>query len=257
MNVTDFDKAFRDGYTFKYKMPDDEVNDVTFSVHSIGELVLTSGKLVACDPLLEPDESGYFSERLKPGRYPVILSVADFQLSGDNRIACAMLRLSEEAVVKWEMALLPKHNLSSLESGEFSGYGVDSGTGCFMDADAAAVVTTLANPDPTAYKEAMKVSREQGWGLTRTALERFEREYCDRLIEEMEKNYTQAGNNKRGDWGNIRVSDSTEANVVAFSSGWGDGGYPSFWGYDAENKIVCLVTDFLLFYEEEQEEDEA
>jgi hypothetical protein len=28
------------------------------------------------------------------------------------------------------------------------------------------------------------------------------------------------------------------------SSGWGDGSYPSFWGYDAGGQRVALVTDF-------------
>jgi hypothetical protein len=32
--------------------------------------------------------------------------------------------------------------------------------------------------------------------------------------------------------------------VIAFSSGWGDGSYPSFWGYDADSQPVALVTDF-------------
>jgi len=46
---------------------------------------------------------------------------------------------------------------------------------------------------------------------------------------------------------NIKVSERTEANVITFSSGWGDGGYASFWGYDALGDLTCLVTDFNLF----------
>ena len=45
----------------------------------------------------------------------------------------------------------------------------------------------------------------------------------------------------------MKVSNATEANLIAFSSGWGDGGYASFWGYDEKDNITSLVTDFALF----------
>lgn len=44
---------------------------------------------------------------------------------------------------------------------------------------------------------------------------------------------------------NVRLPDS-EYNVAAFSSGWGDGGYPSYWGFDAEGQLCCLMTDFCI-----------
>ena len=48
IDKTDFDKAFQSGYTFQYNQPyEGGIHDVTFSVHNIGELVVTSGKLVA------------------------------------------------------------------------------------------------------------------------------------------------------------------------------------------------------------------
>ena len=44
------------------------------------------------------------------------------------------------------------------------------------------------------------------------------------------------------DWINFRVDD--RCNVIVFSSGAGDGRYPSYFGYDAEGNLVCLATDF-------------
>lgn len=41
---------------------------------------------------------------------------------------------------------------------------------------------------------------------------------------------------------NIQVNK--ELNIVAFNSGWGDGVYASYWGYDKNNKLVSLVTNF-------------
>ena len=40
------------------------------------------------------------------------------------------------------------------------------------------------------------------------------------------------------------VAELGPANVVMFSSGWGDGFYRSYWGLDADDRIVELVTDF-------------
>lgn len=40
-----------------------------------------------------------------------------------------------------------------------------------------------------------------------------------------------------------------QANVVMFSSGWGDGIYSSYWGLDAAGQIVELVTDFAVLLE--------
>jgi hypothetical protein len=40
------------------------------------------------------------------------------------------------------------------------------------------------------------------------------------------------------------AADVGGANVVMFSSGWGDGFYGSFWGLDAGDRVVALATDF-------------
>ncbi|HEX3760371.1 MAG TPA: DUF4241 domain-containing protein [Kofleriaceae bacterium] len=42
------------------------------------------------------------------------------------------------------------------------------------------------------------------------------------------------------------VTDLGAANVVMFSTGWGDGFYASWWGFDAADRPVELVTDFEL-----------
>jgi hypothetical protein len=44
-------------------------------------------------------------------------------------------------------------------------------------------------------------------------------------------------------WADITCGDSGE-NLIAFSSGWGDGFYASFWGIARDDSIACIVTDF-------------
>jgi hypothetical protein len=47
-------------------------------------------------------------------------------------------------------------------------------------------------------------------------------------------------------WTNLIVDEATGANVIAFSSGYGDGSYPSYWGHDLTGQRVALVTDFVV-----------
>ena len=198
------------------KILNTELGEIIFTPYQVGELHLTSGKLVACDPLTLAD-SEPFKVNLIPGHYPVILSVAHIQKNNEQRVAYAMLCLSEQTPVRWEMATRPGEDLSSLKKGEFFGYGVDSGTGCFMDADAAQII------DDSIYAETE------------------EEILVYQLLERLEKNKS-----RTWCWADMRVDDESQANVIAFSSGWGDGIYATYFGYDAEGNIVCVVTDFNL-----------
>lgn len=215
----------QDGYSLQNNMGESGIQDVTISTHQIGELILTSGKLLAWDLFMIPDDRYFIRKSLNPGRYPVVVSVANFHPSGYTRIACAMLRISEVPTVKWEVATINEPDTERKE--ERNSYPVDSGTGSFMDVDAARILSPL-------------VWEKLG------AKDKFE-EFCDRVTVEMEKN--SLGRHGTANWANIQVSESTEANVITFSSGWGDGGYVSFWGYDTSGNLTSLVTDFALFNE--------
>ena len=41
-------------------------------------------------------------------------------------------------------------------------------------------------------------------------------------------------------------AEDREENVVCFSSGWGDGVYPSFVGLTADGEVAALLTDFVV-----------
>lgn len=193
-----------------------KLGEVIFTPCKIGKLVLTSGKLVACDPLTLAD-SEPFTINFLPGFYPVVLSVAHIQKNNAQRVAYAMLCLSEQTPVRWEMATKLNEDISSLKEGEFFGYGVDSGIGCFMDADAAQII------DDSIYAETEEEI------LIYQLSERLEQNKCRTWC-----------------WADMRVDEGSQANVIAFSSGWGDGIYATYFGYDPEDNIVCVVTDFNL-----------
>jgi hypothetical protein len=70
-------------------------------------------------------------------------------------------------------------------------------------------------------------------------------QFCTQVVAEMDKN--SFGSDHTAVWANIVVNHESGANVIIFSSGWGDGGYASFWGFDQSGNISSLVTDFALF----------
>jgi len=129
------------------------------------------------------------------------------------------VQIGDEATIKWEAATI--NNPDPDQTEELISYGVDAGTGCFMDWDAAQAVDTQ-------FPE----------------LDDFE-DFCDQILATMGKN--SFGKHRAGHWANVRVNNETEANIIAFSSGWGDGGYASFWGCSATGNLTGLVTDFALF----------
>lgn len=107
-------------------------------VRAQGELLLPTGKLVAYDPMLiaSADVSLPFETPLRPGAYPVVLSIRD------RLVVAASVVVEDAAPETWELALprgmkklVPaKYRVPS----EHPGYTfpVDSATSCFVDASA-------------------------------------------------------------------------------------------------------------------------
>jgi hypothetical protein len=207
MELPDFSKLFAEG-----KEVATEIGRVVLRVKPAGDLTVTSGRVVACDPLVSPDVEP-FDRRVPDGTFPVLLSVAHFE-DNDRRVAGAMVRFAERAPASWVLALRPGEEPSLLDEGEVFGYPVDSGTGCFMDAETARLV--LSNVD--------------------------EEDFADALVGEMEKTYEDTWS-----WANVELDAGAGHNVVAFSAGVGDGLYASYFGLDEAGEVVCLVTDFSLF----------
>lgn len=194
------------------------VGDITFTTHSVGELILTSGRLVACDPLAFPDTEP-FARFLIPGSYPVSLIIAHYPKNNDQRVAYAIIRISEQTAVKWELGFSSEEEINLLSKEDSLGYPVDSGVGCFMDFDAVKILD-----DSIYYAYTAKTQEES---------------LIDLIQDELRKNYRPTW-----DWANICIDEYTKLNIIAFSSGVGDGIYPTYFGYDIEDKIVTVITEF-------------
>lgn len=190
------------GFTFE----DESGIIYKFYSKEIGNLKIIKGSIVACDPFLYNNDLP-FTTKFPLGDFPVQLAVA--QIDDDERIAFSRISFSAETPVSWTLAVREGQDLSKLKNDEIYGYGVDAGTGAFMDISGA--------------KEFMSFLMEK------------ENNY-EVLIEEMEKNYKDTW-----DW---LLWSRNDFNVAMFKSGWGDGFYASYIGSDKNGLICRLVTDF-------------
>lgn len=215
MQPLDFSKIFEDGKEISTA----QEGKVILKRHHIGDLHISSGEIIACDPFTSPDAEP-FTVAVPPGTYPLILSIANYE-DQDQRVAGAMLRISAEKAVSWQMARQPDQDLMELEADEIFGHSVDSGTSCMMDAEAAQELMEKMEADES---------------------------YFETIVREMEKTYVDTWS-----WANIPVSAVTKANMIAFSSGMGDDLYAAYFGFDASGNVVSLVTDFALFDADEMD----
>lgn len=214
--------------------------DVPLRELAADRLSLPSGRVIACDPLVALEGARPFARAVPPGRYRVVLGM----LERDVALAC--VRLGRARVARWELA--------RREGGGAPGYGVDSGTGCFADADAVAV---YAAEERARDERAMQKLRDEGidpgdavaWHEAMTA--KLADEGPDPLSA-----VSVSVQAKR--FGALVLDAEGGGSLVAFKTGAGDGVYASYWGLDAKGRPMMLVTDFgLVEPSEDDERDEA
>ncbi|MDO9076392.1 MAG: DUF4241 domain-containing protein, partial [Brevundimonas sp.] len=111
----------------------------------IGEVQITSGRVILVDPFLMSTRDRPLTVSVPPGRYPVDLAVADAGDSG-QRVALARLLISDAPPVRWALAVTDEQDPATLTADAIFGYGVDAGTGAFVD---AAVPGWLADQYPS------------------------------------------------------------------------------------------------------------
>lgn len=183
----------------------------------MGEILISSGRVIVADPFLMSTWSKPLAFSIAPGRYPVDLAVADAGPSG-QRVALARLLLSESPAVRWEIAVTDEQNPADLQGDDIFGFGVDAGTAAFVD---AGVPAWLEAQYPSENFEAYQDLTE-GW-----------------------QTRGEAGGEALGiPYGFVLIERFGDGEAAMFSSGWGDGYYATWIGYDADDQPVALVTDF-------------
>ncbi|WP_159667103.1 DUF4241 domain-containing protein, partial [Streptomyces mexicanus] len=99
-----------------------------------GVLRLPTGSVVAADPGTLGEDDEPFTVRVPPGEYPVVIATMEWEGKGWGDNTAALLRITDEPTVSWELAVRPGQDPRLLGEGEFYGFGVDTGMGAFLDA---------------------------------------------------------------------------------------------------------------------------
>lgn len=185
---------------------DGEKNVYKFYPVDIGKLNIVNGQIIACDPFLFNNDKP-FETSFPTGLFPIELAIAC--INDDERTGFSRIKFSDKIPIRWTIAVTVDQDATKLSDEEIFGYGVDSGTGCFMDTSGAEKYSNYLN------------QKEDNYNV---------------VIDEMEATYKHTRS-----W---LLWEREGFNVAMFSTGWGDGLYASYIGYDSENMICRLVTDF-------------
>jgi hypothetical protein len=116
------------------------VGRVALRRRTIADLRLSSGRLIVSDAFIfDPTP---LDAELPRGEFPVSLSITHIET--DQRVAFAVIQFTKTPPFSWRMLAFPGQDIGTLKPDEFFGYGVDSGTGCFIDASAAQALERAA-----------------------------------------------------------------------------------------------------------------
>lgn len=203
-----------------------EICGKNIHILNMGNVNFPTGDIIVADPLvyLTRDEKPFFI-KVPIGIFPLTTAVVEVE-HDHYRYAAVKVSFNDNKADYFVEALRGHENLDDFEEGNFYGFNVDAGLGTIVD-----VKTRDAYCD---FIE--KWEKENPKGNT----------YDDLFAEEFENNYIKNPKYQRkgGDWINYTIPE-TDLNIPMFQSGFGDGGYPIYFGYDKANNLCQVVIEFI------------
>jgi Protein of unknown function (DUF4241) len=207
---------------FNYSDFEDLKNNKFYERFFAGNLKITSGKIVCTDPIYR--EVGFPQNwEVAPGEYPVNLYIGledDFK----GRIAYAEINFKNEIPAYWELSLIDESLLDDFEKKMNGMYPVENGLGCFTDFETYKVYSQE-------FDNYLNSNKKGNY-------------YLDILEPHFKENSNNPEISRGEDWINYKPTKSN-ANIIMFGSGYGDGLYPRYVGFDKNGKVVKLITDFI------------
>lgn len=183
----------------------------------VGKIYLSSGKLVACDPVITNDMQP-FSVEFPKGDFSVLLH----KERESNCVAYAEIIFSTSEITQWVLATTPGQDIKELAEEEVFGYPVESGMGCFMDADTQNSLNDLEK----------KLYHSKGVDFMG-------------IYEEFFHSYFFDENGAIDQYAFLKPSEEQPGTIFAFETGYGEGFYASYVGYDKNNSPVKIITEFI------------
>lgn len=203
-----------------------EIAEKSVKCFSAGKASFPTGAILARDPLvyLADEDNEPYMFNVPAGDYDVIVSAVEDD--GRYFYAAAKIDITDKKAVRYEEALVGIENLEDFKIGEYFGFNVDAGLGCLTDVKVAAAYKAFedknieANPDFNIHDDCL-----------------------GEVFAESAKKYPEF-QREGGDYINWTIP-GTDYNLVMVQSGFGDGAYPVYYGYDENEEIACVVMQFI------------
>ncbi|MCI5056916.1 MAG: DUF4241 domain-containing protein [Flavobacteriales bacterium] len=192
----------------------------------IGDLKVPTGKLLVCDPLahLRKEVEPYYVQ-VTPGEYPITVLVVEVE-EDHYRYVAVKVKFTQELAVEYSEALVGSEDLNNLEEGDYFGFGVDAGLATIIDEKTR---------DEFCYFRNEWEKKNKGANI-----------YDDYFASEFKKSFNENPVFQRdaGDWINFKIPN-TDLNIPMIQSGFGDGVYPAYFGFDKDGMPADLVVQFI------------
>ena len=203
-----------------------EIQGKEIFILDMGEIEFPTGDILVRDPLvwLNRDEKAYLTS-VPRGKYRIETLVV--KLEEDHyRYALSRVRFTENVPKIYYEALKGDENLDDVDGDSIFGFNVDAGLATIVDVATRNAYCDFKdkwyaeNPDKNIYDD-------------------FFTEVFANNAEE-NPNYQRKG----GDWINFKLPNS-ELSIPMIQSGFGDGRYPVYFGYDENGELCDLVVEYI------------
>lgn len=182
-----------------------------------GKIILPTGRLIACDPLITNDMKE-FKIHFPQGEFPVLVH----KERDSNCIAYVEVVFGEEEIVEWKLATTEDQNIEELKGEEIFGYPVESGMGCLMDFETQDCLNHLEN----------RLFHRKGAEFMGI----YEEFFHDHFFDE---------NGAIDQFAFLKPDEEKPGNLFAFETGYGEGFYASYIGFGIDNQPIKLLTEFI------------
>ena len=196
----------------------DFVENPTLETYEVGKIHISSGKIVASDPLISPDQSA-FTQVFPKGDFSVLVH----KERESNCIAYSEIVFDKNQMAEsWSLALCDNQKIEDLKDGEIYGFLVESGMGSLMDKDAQISLNALEQ----------ELFHKKGVDFMGIYEEFFHSHFFDEkgAIDQFAV---------------LKPYDHKSENIVAFETGYGEGFYATYIGYSKDNQLVKLISEFI------------
>lgn len=192
---------------------------------TISKLTVREGRLVVSDAVLYFDTDALpYTQTVPVGEYEVRACILHTEFA--TRIMAVAVSFSDKPPVSFALATDGTEDPASISEDALIGVCVDVGI--------AAVADTAAQREYCKFKDDWCAKHSGGNFYIDCILELFERSY------EADPVHQRQG----GDFIDLKIP-GTDMHIPMFSTGWGDGYYPVYWGYSEDGQLASLVIAFI------------